>query len=686
MKVLKKIMALAMCVIPALGAMGITAFAAPSYTFETGGSTGLVPATQVLFEESFNGTEDLGTNNAVWGKNSTYPLTVISRTSTSNSSKGYLWVNNTGGQQYYKLKSENAIKGIYTTEFKFNKTVNNTVGSSSASNMFFGAGYTGDTNESYAIQLFIDENDKPYYIGSDNSKQYFFTDTAVWTGGGCNFYRDWSWNEGSWLNKTSSTAATGAENEDWYTVKIVADTQNAVYSVYLNGVLCVKDAAFIPQSGQSWSETGINMPYIMASDSAVGIRYVYDDLKLYREPMGYTTVYANDFNSYNDSKVWSGSDKNYSGIAGLGLAAFGGKGGKTLTASSDGTLASAFDGATGKGGAIILGPVAQNNMTVETDFSVNDFTEDAHSDKWATVLVLGSSSKGEGARIAVNKEGEIGIGYYQAASPIMLSRITLNENHHIALCADFTKSTYDLYLDGKLILENQGLTRRSNVKILSGADLMIALGYHENAPTTTVKYDNLKIYTDGRDDAFSNAKAQLKDIFPGSSYIMKEVTLPSEINGYSIKWSADEGANLAVAADGKTAAVTQTSAKQAVTLRAEITDGANGYTAVRNVNVTIPAGPNAGINNDAENKKITAEARNVPSGTVLMLAIYSDNKLVGIATKTTTDSEKKAEIDYSKYADGSYSVKAFLLKNSVGIEPYCSAAGPVRFTVGSQEQ
>lgn len=686
MKVLKKIMALAMCVIPAFGAMGITAFAAPSYTFETGGSTGLVPATQVLFEESFNGTEDLGKENAVWGKGSTYPLTVLSRTSNSDSTKGYLWVNNTTGQQYYKLKSENAIKGIYTTEFKFNKTVNNTVGASSASNMFFGAGYTGDTNESYAIQLFIDENDKPYYIGSDNSKQYFFTDTAVWTSGGCNFYRDWSWNEGSWLNKTSSTAATGAENEDWYTVKIVADTQEAVYSVYLNGVLCVKDAAFIPQSGQSWSETGINMPYIMESDSKVGIRYVYDDLKLYREPMGYTTVYANDFNSYNDSKVWSGGDKNYSGIAGLGLAAFGGKGGKTLTASSDGTLASAFDGATGKGGAIILGPVAQNNMTVETDFSVNNFTEDDYSDKWATVLVLGSSSKGEGARIAVNKKGEIGIGYYQAASPTMLSTITLNENHHIALCADFTKSTYDLYLDGKLILENQGLTRRSSVKISSGADLMIALGYHENAPTTTIKYDNLKVYTDGRDDAFSNAKAQLKDIFPGSSYIMKEVILPSEINGYSIKWSADEGANLAVAADGKTAAVTQTNLKQTVTLRAEITDSANGYTAVRNVNVTIPAGPNAGINNDTENKKITAEARNVPSGTVLMLAIYSDKKLVGIAAKTVSDSEKKAEIDYSKYADGDYSVKAFLLKNSVGIEPYCSAAGPVRFTVGGSQE
>lgn len=108
--------------------------------------------------------------------------------------------------------------------------------------MFFGAGYTGDTNESYAIQLFIDENDKPYYINRDNNKQYFFTDTAVWTGGGCNFYRDWSWNEGSWLNKTSNTAATGAENEDWYTVKIVADTQSAVYSVYLNGVCRIYSA------------------------------------------------------------------------------------------------------------------------------------------------------------------------------------------------------------------------------------------------------------------------------------------------------------------------------------------------------------------------------------------------------------------------------------------------------------
>lgn len=684
MKIVKKITAAALSGAFALGTMGFAAFAAPSYTFETGGSTGLVPATQVLFEENFNGTDDLGTNNAVWGKNSTYPLTVISRTGDSDSMLHYLWVNNTGQQQYYKLKSENAIKGIYTTEFKFNKTVNNTVGSSSASNMFFGAGYTDGTNESYAIQLFIDEKDKPYYIDKDNNKQYFFTNTDVWTRGGCNFYENWSWNEGSWLGKTRKSATTGAENEDWYTVKIVADTENAVYSVYLNGVLCVKDAAFIPQSGQSWSETGINMPYIMESDNAVGIRYVYDDLKLYREPKGYTTIYANDFNSYSDSKVWNGDDVNYSGIAGLGLATFGAKGGKTLTASSDGTLASAFE--SGKGGAIILGPVAQNNMTVETDFSVKDFTEDSYSENWATVLVLGSSSKGQGARIAVNKSGEIGIGYYNLSISLKISKITLNETHHIALCADFTQSTYDLYLDGKLILENQGLASSSSTKILSGADLMIALGYFKDGPTTTIKYDNLKIYTDGRDDAFSNAKTQLKNIFPGSSYIMKEVILPSEINGYSIKWSADEGANLAVAADGKTAAVTQTSSKQTVTLRAEITDGANGYTAVRNVNVTIPAGPNAGINNDTENKIITAEARNVPNGTVLMLAIYSDKKLAGIATKTVSDSEKKAEIDYSKYADGSYYIKAFLLKNSVGIEPYCSAAGPVRFTVGSQEQ
>lgn len=48
---------------------------------------------------------------------------------------------------------------------------------------------------------------------------------------------------------------------------------------------------------------------------------------------------------------------------------------------------------------------------------------------------------------------------------------------------------------------------------------------------------------------------------------------------------------------------------------------------------------------------------------------------MGIAAKTVSDSEKKAEIDYSKYEDGDYSAKAFLLKNSVGIEPYCNAAG-----------
>lgn len=682
-KNLKKLTALVLS-IAVLATMSLSAMAMPSFTLDTA-TTGLMPVKEILFAEDFSSSTDLGVQNATWGASSggQNTLSVISRTGSSDSTKNFLWVNNVGNEQYYKAKSETAFKGDYTIEFKFNKTVNHSNGAT-CDNMFFGAGYTDGSNEYLAINLGIGADDKPYYVNAEGTKVPFITNTKAWTAG-FDIYSNWTWDEGDWASKTSSTvtAEFGRNTASWYTVKVDVNTQAGTYDVYLNGALCVENAAFIPAADIDWADTGINLPYVMEADYNVGVRYVYDDLCIYRDYAGITNIYAEDFNEYAEAKSWTSGSLNKTGVAGLGIANIVGKSG-TITAT-EGELVAAYNGS--QSGAIANGLIADDNVTIDLDFTVSGIPADA-SENWVPVIGITGAPNGGGIVFKVDESGRLGFHWYNetGAAVSSLGTVTLNEKHDLTLHVDFTTGKYTLYVDGALILCKENLSKNASqaANIVNGEGYSIVLG-HKDAATATVAYDNIRVYKDAREEVMEEIPAELSKIFVNDNFVMKQVVLPDSIagyEGYKVSWSTEADSNVQIGEDGKTATVYQTTNNQNIKLTATVTDANGEYATSRNFTVRVVAGANNIISDNGADT-ITATGRQTPAGSILYLAVYDEStgKLVGLVpSETISNNTITATYDYSKLVAGTYYAKAMLL-DKASIAPHCTTSRVVTIVV-----
>ena len=575
-KTLKKMITI-MLIFVIIASMSLSAVAIPSYTIDTEDTYGLVPVKEVLFSESFDGSDTTG---SAIGTSSANPLSVVSRApSSTDGTKNFLWINNISEANkektpYYILKSGNTFNGEYAIEFKFNKTQNHTINAGKASEattdiMFFGAGYTDGTNTNLAIKLGIDKNDKPYYVDKNGNKQYFINSTShAWTAG-FNLNSYWTWDEGDWFQKAASgvTADLAKQTPDWYVVKVLVNTNNSTYCVYLNGSLVAEDVAFIPATGVNWGNVGINLPYVMEYDCNVGVRYVYDDMRIYREPVGYEKLYANDFNFYPDGTVWNGNtaNANLTGVAELGLSVLGGKG-ATLQISG-GKLITTANG----GGAVIDSFVADDNVVIEGDITIPSFTATEENVYAPIISVVGASNSG-GIRIGVNQNGEIySTWYHELQGKEKLGTTTLGQTHHFALYVDFVALNADLYIDGKLVYQNISLGRFAGTSngIMNGGGFAIGLGYHKETPQSAISYDNLKVYRDERRTVLS----ELVNIVPGD--IEQGTVLPTKVSGFSgykVTWSSGD-----ISIEDNTVALTREDSNKTVELVATISDTQNEY-------------------------------------------------------------------------------------------------------------
>lgn len=695
-KNLKKLAALSMSII-VLVTMSLSAMAMPNYTFDTTESdNGLMPVKEVIFSEDFAIPEsgDLAEPKSIWGAGKgSQTVTVLKKTSNAKAGKGYLWLDVVGTKgTYYKTQMENALTGKYTIEFKFNKTADHTSKDGKTTDiMFFGAGYTDGSNDNLAIKLGIGADDRPYYVSADGTtKVPFITDKKAWTKG-WNLYKNWTWDEGDWSGKSygAVTAELGTNTASWYTVKVDVNTQAGTYDVYLNGALCVEDAAFISAIGIDWATTGINFPYAMEADSAVGVRYVYDDLCIYKDYEGVTNLYAEDFNEYAEAKSWSsnasssGNITNYTGIAGLGISHVPGKSG-TITATGNQLVATYNSGASG---AIANGLMADDNVTIDLDFTVSGVPESA-SDSWVPVIGITGAGAGGGFVLKVDESGRLGYQWYNEtdAAVSSLGTVTLNEKHDLTLHVDFTTGKYTLYVDGNLILCKESLSKNTTqaANIVNGEGYAIVLG-HKDTPTATVAYDNIRVYKDAREEVMEEIPAELSKIFTNTSFVLNKVELPTAItgfDGYKISWSVAENDYIKIATDRNIATVKQDANTHYLTLNATVKDANGEYAASRNFKVKVVAGANNIIDDNGAGT-ITATGRQTPAGSILFLAVYdSTGALVGIVpAETISNNTITATYDYSNLAAGTYSAKAMLFNGRTTLVPYCSPSRTINIVV-----
>lgn len=689
---LKKLTSLLLAQILVLGVVGTSVFAVPSYTLKNGEGEGLVPAKEILFSENF---DDYTTTPNEFGKTETK----LTRNNPAKweyccSTYNILWINNVQPSTrektpYYYLSGTEAFMGKYTIEFKVNKTANHKSGDSTTDNLFFGAGYAtdGQATPNFAVKLGINGDDKPYYVTTDESgkeKKVDFLSSFTNQMG----YSDWSWNEGTWLNKKCNsntnydiTKDFAVNNKDWYNVKVAVDTEKATYRVYFNGALVAKDVSFLPaEEGTEWSTRGLNTPFIF-EPNVLGGRYVYDDLRIYREVSGYENIYANDFNSYVEATEWNGATKESTllGVAELGLTVQTGKGHR-FTAKS-GQLEATTSGDKVSGG-FIRDIKADGTMIIEADITVPSFESEG---AYAQLLSLTSEAISKGFYYAVDKDGIVYWGQTNLApnTKTAISTITFDEPHKFVLKVDFVKGTNNLYIDG--VLAAKGCSNDAGAYFVNNVGIAVGLGNNIAngviaSPKVSVLYDNLRIYKDEREEAFIAAVDEINTIFTATAYDLKTVTLPTEKNGYNIEWSTEEGSNITIGADKVTAKVKLLSnAAQTVPLTAKVTDKNGEYSIVRTVNVTLPRGPHFGIKGlygtgTAEDPYyITSDARNTPNGSWFVFITYlSDKKtLKDVRTLTVSDTEKELRIDMNDYEPGTYYARSFIWSGADTMVPIC---------------
>lgn len=588
MKKITKTLSALLCASMLLQVASMSVWAKPGYSFLTSTNQGLVPQKEILFYEDFEDALSFSAES-VWGE-SGKTLKIKENGTGAAISDGSLNVPGESAAKTLSLKRDTAIKGKFTTEFKFN------IAYRSATPSLFSMGYFDGTTVKNAIELSVDQ----FVAGSDKFyRNIYYKNSGQTTNPLVDITSEARTSIGfqKWFLLYSSEGAWCPYGRDWYTLKAVIDTDAQKYSVYLNGSLCLKDEPFITYTSHSFSQSGINVPFVITTQ---GSAVKYDDLSIYREPVGRTTLYANDFNSYAENVSWQGAYNHatqrltpYAGVAGMGLMTTPAKGGYIWAKNN--ALVNEFSN--GVGGAFASAIKTDKNMTVEMDFKVSDFANDSYKDNWATILVFMPASGADGIRFLVSNDGKLGRYYYNRTTPYetpIISDITLNENHHLALYADYESGTCDLYIDNTLVEAGIPLLFSTaklgqNLYYKEGEDVALGFGYHKESPTTTVTYDNITLYKDERDTLLSKAVGEMKTLLPGTCFVSGNISLPeSDKTGYEIEWRSNSDV-VSISSDGKSATVSPAYETKVVKLTAAVKDTNGEYTLSRDMEVSVLA-------------------------------------------------------------------------------------------------
>lgn len=659
-KRLSQVISLTVIVAMLLSMAGATVLAKNSHTVGTTAGS-LVPAAEVLFSENFNAITN-GTAVAVndtFGNASYTQLYVPTANGVvkvvGDGTDNYLSVSAssdgaTKGAFRLRASDANVFTGKYTTEFKFMLPYDKAEADCTIFCNMGGIGLTA--KEYYGARV-------KYY--GDNKFQVFDGTTG------------------------SNVADNKILQGVWYNVKVVTDITNDKWTLYLNGNPLFRDKKLHSKSGTD------NMLTPFYGANFKGTIY-YDDIVMYREPVGRTTYSAEDFAGYGAGRDWSTFEN----------TAF--VGGNYLPTSYKANAVDAYDtwlqgmnlapaklftngkiangkmqlGGTGKQSVVLLNEYS-NNHYISQDMAVSFTfnTTNAATNHDEIYRMRENAGKTGGIRLQLNQRNLIADSN---PSVILMSGIKDNTDYRITVVSDFSAKTYSVYVDGVCI--GTGLAHKvytgTDTYSNNGRPLEITLA----ATAPTCYYDDLVIYTDAREDVMATAMAAAK----ANAAVVKEgeasFALPASATaGYTVSWSSD---NAAIAVADGTANVTYPEAATKVTLTATVADANNEYAIERKLVVNVPSKYDTEVS--AKDGVVTGTvtvndlAGEGYNGGTAILAIYDssdrvvDVKYIGAVNGTATvTSDKITEA-------GNYTAKLFFL-NLSNVKPFTKRIQPYSFEV-----
>lgn len=467
------------------------------------------------------------------------------------------------------------------------------------------------------------------------------------------------------------------QKNEWNTVKLILDVDNEKYDIYLNGILIKKDALFggnneisgvAPKEWEEGEKKRIDRFFDIeygfnaeGNDAERGITY-YDDIKIYREPVGRITVWANDLKDYQQNVFYEESPvKNFAGL-----------GNDFATAVPDALLNSQTDSIEfTKGGSLSVrgfSSTFDDNATMEFDFSVSSFPENEvqiFSMKERAGSTYGTSIFMKNSELYVVAPGNI--------KHILIPDVKVNQTYNIILHTDLSKEengikgTYDVYIDD--VCKVSGMKVRDvngNAASLPDVNRIINVAMSQK-DEMTLSIKKLKLYKDMREEVMAEAA-----LYVGSYTNENSISLPTTIPGfedYRIEWESSDESVI----DSSTGVVTKAFEEKIVTLTAKISDTDREYTLIRKVDAVIPEGDEINVlYTDGCVKASASETK--ASGKKMLLAVYnSKGELYDVKAITVMQKNSSINIPTSEFKKGGYIAKAFLWNMDNSFAPMCEA-------------
>ena len=448
-----------------------------------------------------------------------------------------------------------------------------------------------------------------------------------------------------------------------YKIKLLIDLEKGNISIMVDDKV-VKNKTFTVASDHYLNR-------IMDVTNVTKAQY-YDNLRIYKLPVGYQLIASDDFSGYSSDVTYpNGVTTQFLGIQ--TRSDYDGANIKidsqnerldvnNLAGTADTKLMHMYNNYPGK----IM--VSEFDFTQVADDNCDYFYQNTHA-----------AGNHTGFGLSVQNGN---FYYLNMSKGVYLGKCNVGETYKFKIYMDLNKE----YNDG-----NQTRTGSCDIYI---NDVCVAAGLKPEYTSTVDSnltdfgrtlisgrtgnhfyMDNMSFYTDVREDIISNISNTLETAYPDGKINDDEITLPTtNVEGYNVTWStSDENV---IDAEGN---VTKSAVPQKVTLTATVSDAANSYTVKAEYDLVVQ-GYFVTVG-DYDDGSITATAHNIPEGSVVIIAIYQGNELKAVKVENVTESVKSATADCSSLANGNYTAKGFVWGSMGTLVPLCEASPEKAFTI-----
>ncbi len=508
---------------------------------------GLFPVKEVAMDADFSTATSLAHNEDIpgytkWGWKSYSPTNA-----TVDTTDKWIQVGTEGNAGTFCLWRSNAnddvtlasTAGKFVLDFNFKMPV---LTGDTKWSVFYG-GRWGDTAEDRVYSLSIAKTGSNYYV------------------------------------QNSSGNRSDAINPDrWYNVKLAFDTEARTYDFYLNGIKYSTET-FYKGATKPAGNTGTALNrFYFATDSTT--KLLVDDIKVYKEATGRTTLYANDFSGYN-ADVASVNDGR-TGFDGFGMGSS-----YNYTISAENDRADFNPTGTNWDTAGVTHAANFKNIqkaTVEFDFSTTD--------AGANVNRIYRASDGSNDGIDIRLVSGAFYAYTDSDTVELLKNPVRNTPYRFKINVDMTKSfsydnggttktgngLYDVYINDRCVATDLKVT--NNKSTMPGLTDLFTTDLYK-----ACYYDNVIAYTDEREGILSDVVKAFKAAVPtGSVENGATIALPTTAPaGYDVTWTSNSSA-----IDATTGAVTGNAMDQVVTLTATVADTNDEYATSTDFIVNVP--------------------------------------------------------------------------------------------------